>query len=193
MRKHIPNVLTVLRFPLTAVFLYGWLQDEVAWHLIGTAAFFTGMITDTVDGIVARRMQTESETGAFLDPLADKVLVIAGFFTLLATPEIEWNAWKPWIIVALILIVIREFGITILRSVLIKNGAPLKTSYWGKSKTTVQMLTLVTAFVGLNALELAQVRFPFFITVIGIGIMASAALAVISGGDYVRQITESKS
>ncbi|MCB2211295.1 CDP-alcohol phosphatidyltransferase family protein [bacterium] len=186
MRRHLANVLTSLRFPLTALFLYGWLQPEPYWHLTATGAFFVGMLTDFLDGLIARRMQTVSKVGSFLDPLADKVMVVAGFYAIFATPGFAWGAWKLWIAIALGLIVLRELGITVLRSVKVRSDTPVQTSYLGKVKTTVQMVTLIVAFLGLNLREFSTLHLSWFETLIGIGVVASALIATISGTIYLQ-------
>lgn len=192
MRRYIPNVLTSLRFPLTGLFLFGWLQAEVAWHIAATAAFLVGMLTDMLDGIIARRMGSESQVGSFLDPLADKVLVIAGFYAIYATPEFDWDGWRPWILIAIVLIFMRELGITVLRTVKVRRDRPLITSGWGKLKTTVQMFTLIIAFAGLIARELAGIALPQFETLVAIGVFVSAVLATVSGSLYLRVTLRSR-
>ncbi|GBE29297.1 CDP-diacylglycerol--glycerol-3-phosphate 3-phosphatidyltransferase [bacterium BMS3Bbin04] len=190
MMRHLPNILTSLRFPITALFVYGWLQTETSWHLIATGAFLVGMITDMLDGILARRMGTVSDVGSFLDPLADKVMVISGFYAILATPGFEWGVWKMWVGVALGLIVLRELGITVLRSLKAHASKPLATSSLGKLKTIVQMVTLIVAFLGLNVREMMGLELPWFEHVIGAGVMASAVIATISGTIYLQKAKE---
>jgi CDP-diacylglycerol---glycerol-3-phosphate 3-phosphatidyltransferase len=186
MRKHLPNILTALRFPITALFLYGWLQAEVYWHLIATGAFLVGMLTDMLDGMLARRMGRVTKIGSFLDPLADKVMVIAGFYAILATPGFTWGEWRLWVAIALGLIFLREFGITILRSILARGDQPLTTSNLGKLKTIIQMITLIIAFLGLNLRELIGWEATWFESLVGVGVMASAVIATISGTVYLQ-------
>ncbi len=186
MHRHLPNVLTSLRFPLTGLFLYGWLQAEVYWHLIATGVFFVGILTDWLDGKLARQMGRVTKVGSFLDPLADKVMVIAGFYAIFATPGFEWGMWRIWILVAFGLIVLRELGITVLRSWLVRGGQPLATSFLGKLKTSVQMVTLIIALLGQNLRELAAWDAFWFESLVGVGVLLSAVIATISGLVYLQ-------
>lgn len=190
MRRHLPNVLTSLRFPLTLIFLYGMFRPEASWHLIATAAFFLGALTDMLDGMAARRMNATTPIGTFLDPLADKFQVLSGFFVLLARPDLDWGGWKVWVFVSVLLIVAREFFVTILRSWRIRRDQPLVTSVWGKTKTTVQMITLFTAMALLVLRDLVGKEIAGVLEGIAVGIVASAILATISAIEYMRQPME---
>ena len=88
------------------------------------------VFTDFYDGYIARRLNTESELGVFLDPLADKVLVLAGFIAL------WWQAVIAWWVVGVI--IARDAALTVIRSLLLARGAPLHTLWLAKSKTVVQ-------------------------------------------------------
>lgn len=98
--------------------------------------FIFAAITDYLDGYYARRYQVSSSLGSFLDPLADKILTIAGF---ICVPFID-PAQFPWWIITVI--IIRDVFITILRVLSDYSGKSLKTSYTAKVKTLVQMVFL---------------------------------------------------
>lgn len=187
MRRHLPNVLTSLRFPLTLLFLYGMFRPEEGWRLIATVAFFVGALTDMLDGIAARRMGATTPVGTFLDPLADKFQVLSGFFVLIARPDLNWGVWKVWVLTSVVLIVAREFFVTVLRTWRIRTDRPLVTSYWGKSKTTVQMITLIVALLLLVLRDFQGREIPGVLDGIAVGIIASALLALISAVEYLRQ------
>ncbi len=186
-KKYIPNILTMLRFPLTILFLYGIFQPSVHWRLIGTGCFFLSALTDLLDGILARRYKATTRLGAFLDPLADKVLVLSGFVALLFRPGIEWNGWTPVIVVCVIVTALREIGITLLRSMKVTSSKPLVTSIWGKAKTMTQMLTLIVALSLFAISDLFQWQHPFVIHLVGAGIVAASILAAISATDYLKK------
>ncbi|HEB84976.1 MAG TPA: CDP-alcohol phosphatidyltransferase family protein [Bacteroidetes bacterium] len=186
MRRQVPNILTVLRFPLAAVFLYGFFQPSVSWRLAATACFILSALTDTFDGLLARKMGAITGVGAFLDPLADKVLVLSGFFALMLRPDLPWGGWKHVIIVSVLLIALREVGITVLRWVRVTGDRPLVTSFWGKAKTTTEMVTLIVALLTFNLLELYGLQLPVLIHLVAVGVVGSALLAVYSGLGYLR-------
>lgn len=186
MWRHLPNALTLLRFPLTALFLYGSFHEALAWRLAATLCFLLSMLTDLLDGHLARKMNTVSQLGSFLDPLADKVLVLSGFFVLWMRPGLEWGAWAPFVIGSVAIITLREIAVTVLRSWRVKQARPLVTSIWGKAKTTTQMIALVVALLLLNIREAFRVDLPLVMHVIAFGIILSAVLAAISATDYFR-------
>lgn len=185
-QRHLPNALTLLRFPLTALFLYGSFHEELAWRLAATIFFLLSMLTDLLDGHVARKMGTVSPLGSFLDPLADKVLVLSGFFVLWMRPGLDWGAWAPFVVGSVVVIALREIAVTVLRSWRVKQDRPLVTSIWGKAKTTTQMVALVVALLLLNIRESLRVDLPQMMHVIALGIILSAVLAAISATDYFR-------
>ena len=191
MRQHVPNALTILRFPLTGLFLYGSFHPSLAWRLAATIFFLLSMLTDLLDGHIARKMGTESSFGSFLDPLADKVLVLSGFFVLWMRPGLEWGAWAPWVIGSVTIIALREVAVTILRSYRVRQDRPIVTSMWGKAKTTTQMIALVVALLLLNLRESLRIDLPQLMHVIALGIIASAVLAAISATDYFRSASSS--
>lgn len=193
MRRHLPNLLTILRFPLTLFFLYGSFQSEDIWKIGATLAFLISMLTDLLDGLIARRMNATTSVGTFLDPLADKFLVLAGFFVLLIRPDLHWGAWKVWVLISVGLVVFRELAVTILRSWRAMGDRPIVTSVWGKAKTTIQMITLVTALLLLNARDIYHWHSEYVIDFIAFGILASAALAVFSAGDYFHTVATDSS
>jgi len=117
MRRHLPNLLTLLRFPLTGLFLYGSFQESMPWHLIATVTFLLCMLTDLLDGLIARRMGTVSNIGSFLDPLADKVLVLSGFFVLWKRPDLIWGGWLPWVVGSVLIIALGIIASAVLAAI----------------------------------------------------------------------------
>ncbi len=132
----IPNLLSALRIFLIPLFIYLlFLKTPVAmfWGLV---VFCIASLTDLIDGWSARKLNQESELGVFLDPLADKFLVISAFIALLfLDPLIPF--WMVLVIVA------RDLLITAMRYLAIKKGATLRTSRLGKVKTAFQMVSIM--------------------------------------------------
>ena len=125
-----PNQLTILRILLTPVFLAFLFSGSSLFRHLSLIVFFIALLTDWYDGWVARRWGYITKWGAFLDPLADKVVTSAAllsFVTLNLVP-----AWPIW------LIVVRDFAITLLRSYSEYKGKPFDTSKFAKTKTFLQ-------------------------------------------------------
>ena len=128
---NLPNILTLARIaavPGMVVLLWGQPgKSEMAWAFI---VFVTAMITDIIDGWLARRWKIESKIGAFLDPMADKLMVTTVLVMLIPLQLVP--AW----LVALLLC--RELAITGLRSIASQEGVVIKASSLGKIKTAYQ-------------------------------------------------------
>jgi len=145
--RHVPNSITIIRIILTPVVLV-LLFTGTFWGVTSALLLFVvAAASDWVDGKLARELEVSSRFGQFLDPLADKVLVL-GTFMALAWLE---PAIVPWWAVALI--ASRDVGVTLLRSWAEARGWTLQTLYIAKAKTAGQLAFLI---VMLAALALAQ-------------------------------------
>ena len=129
-----PNQLTLLRILLTPVFVYFLFSDNPVDKQIALGIFIIAAITDWYDGYVARRWGYITRWGKFLDPLADKVLTSAAFFSFVVIGYAE--LWMVWIIV------IRDFLITGLRTYAEYKNKPINTSYFAKTKTFAQLIVI---------------------------------------------------
>jgi len=109
---------------------------------IATGVFILGALTDLFDGIIARRYSAVSDAGKLLDPVADKVLVMAALVMLLAQrSEVDGSPWVPaWMVV---LVLAREIWVTGLRGVAAKRGVVVAASSAGKVKSALQMVAIV--------------------------------------------------
>ena len=153
--KHVPNALTIGRILVAPVSLYLLWTGTFTGQLVGTTLFILAAITDWLDGRLARKYGVGSRLGQFLDPLADKVLVLGAFVLVpflaplddsLAEPA---GAWLPWLAVGAI--AARDIGVTWLRSVYEKRNRPLRTLTAAKWKTAWQLTFLISVFVFLTA------------------------------------------
>ncbi|MDA1029242.1 MAG: CDP-diacylglycerol--glycerol-3-phosphate 3-phosphatidyltransferase [Bacteroidetes bacterium] len=135
--KHIPNALTIGRILVTPILLALLFLDTFVTTAWACALFIIASISDWADGKMARRFGAGSTLGQFLDPVADKVLVLGTFFALviLRPDSIAW-----WLVA---LIATRDMSITALRIYLKRNGRTLKTSNAAKWKTTFQLTFLI--------------------------------------------------
>ena len=171
---NVANIITVVRILMAPVFIWLLLADdgELGYlRYIAAGLFVLAIVTDTVDGILARRQNLVTDFGKILDPIADKVLIGGALVALSILGELWW-----WVT---IVILIREFGITIFRFAVIRTRViPAVAS--GKLKTVMQ------------AVAISLLLFPFWTLVgewehwLGGVVMAVAlVLTVVSGIDFV--------
>lgn len=133
---NLPNKLTILRVLLIPFFVFFMLVPIVPYsNYIAVAIFVVASLTDLADGKIARKYNLVTNFGKFMDPLADKLLVCSALICLVATGQLA--AWM------VIVIISREFIISGFRLVASDNGIVIAASYWGKFKTTFQMLMII--------------------------------------------------
>ena len=134
-----PNILTLLRILLIPIFIIVFYLPWSAAHAMAAIIFALASFTDWLDGYLARKLGQISPFGAFLDPVADKLLVAASLLLLVGAKDINY------ITLPAIVIVGREIVISALREWMAEIGqrASVTVSYIGKVKTTVQMIALV--------------------------------------------------
>ncbi len=168
---NLPNKLTVMRVVLIPFFVFFLLAPyfEGYGNYIAVAIFIVASLTDLLDGKIARKYNLVTNFGKFMDPLADKLLVCAAMICLIETGQLP-----AWIVVV---IISREFIISGFRLIASDNGVVIAASYWGKFKTTFQMLMVIVLILDLPM--------TFFDWLGQILIWVSLALTVISLIDYI--------
>ncbi len=148
---NLPNKLTIFRIILVPIMviipLIGIKQKvlgiPLTWILVDIV-FIIASITDKLDGYIARNRNQVTTFGKFLDPLADKILVLSAM--LLLVEDARLPAWIPIIVLA------REFVVSGYRLIAVeKGGVVIAASKWGKLKTVTQMIAIILAFVDVNA------------------------------------------
>ena len=167
---NLPNKLTVLRvimIPFFVFFLLWQGGENRTFRLIALALFIIASLTDLLDGKIARKYNLVTNFGKFMDPLADKLLVCSALICLIELGELP--AWMVLIIIS------REFIISGFRLVASDNGVVIAASYWGKFKTTFQMIGVVLLIFNIPALS----------TLTTIIVWIALALTVISLVDYI--------
>lgn len=178
---NLPNKLTVFRVILIVPFVllllggyaqWGWLSAILGGAIVYTdyialVIFIIASLTDLLDGKIARKYNLVTNFGKFMDPLADKLLVCSALICL-----IEMGRIPSWIV---IIIISREFIISGFRLVASDNNVVIAASYWGKFKTTFQMIMVCLMLVNIPALEIVTQIIMWIAT----------ALTVISLVDYV--------
>ena len=130
----LPNQLTVLRIILSPVFVFLLFSESALLRWISFAVFIVASLTDWYDGYIARKFGIVTKWGKFLDPLADKILISAGFISFCTMGYIA-----EWMVVT---VIVRDIIITILRSYGIYKGKPIATSTFAKVKTFSQVILL---------------------------------------------------
>ncbi|MFH1258394.1 MAG: CDP-diacylglycerol--glycerol-3-phosphate 3-phosphatidyltransferase [Elusimicrobiota bacterium] len=135
------NKLTLLRIILVPVFMTFMFYDNVYTRFFALFIFIFASLTDLYDGKLARRYQTITTFGQFMDPLADKLLVSAAFISFIELQELFVPAWM------VVFIISREFIITGLRSIAASKGIIIPADKGGKFKTTSQMIAIHTILV----------------------------------------------
>jgi len=145
---NLPNKLTLLRVLMIPFFVGVLLLDGGNSQLlrnVAAAIFIVASLTDLLDGMIARKYNLVTNFGKFMDPLADKLLVCAALICL-----VELGQLPAWMV---IVIISREFIISGFRLVAVEQGIVIAASYWGKFKTTFQMIAIVLLVVHLPVLH----------------------------------------
>lgn len=170
---NLPNLLALFRIALAPLMLWFLIDREntlfSAWHpswldYFAGLIFVIASVTDFFDGFIARSWNQMTKLGSILDPLADKMLVLAGFIGLLVIDRA--SAW------AIFLILSREFFITGLRVVAVSEGKDVASTMAGKIKTVIQMIAI--GFLIMN--------WPYASTLLWIAVF----LTLYSGYEYIR-------
>ena len=174
-----PNKLTILRIILVPFFILFLLADRIPLHsLWALIVFAAASLTDLLDGKIARKQNLVTNFGKFLDPLADKVLVISGLICFVQMGLSD--------AVVVVVIVAREFLVTSLRLIAVDNGNVIAASRLGKIKTAFTMTAMVGVMllVILAELGLLSLGFPLFL-VSEILLWVAVVLTIVSGVDYL--------
>ena len=144
---NLPNKLTLFRVILIPFFVLFMLVDITAYDKwIALAIFIVASLTDLLDGKIATKYNLVTNFGKFMDPLADKLLVCSALICLVALTKIP-----AWIV---IIIIAREFIISGFRLIASDNGVVIAASYWGKFKTTFQMVMICLMIADIEAISL---------------------------------------
>lgn len=141
---NLPNKLTTFRVILIPFFVFFMLAPNMTGinHYIAAAIFIVASLTDLLDGKIARKYNFVTNFGKFMDPLADKLLVCSAMICLIQTGQLA-----AWIVV---IIIAREFIISGFRLIASDNGVVIAASYWGKFKTTFQMLMVIVLILNIQ-------------------------------------------
>ena len=148
-KMNLPNKLTIFRVILIVPFVVLLLGGNAGWfgsnvlipNVIALAIFIIASLTDLADGKIARKYNLVTNFGKFMDPLADKLLVCSALIAL-----VEMGRIPSWVV---IIIISREFIISGFRLIASDNGVVIAASYWGKFKTTFQMVMVCLMLINV--------------------------------------------
>jgi CDP-diacylglycerol--glycerol-3-phosphate 3-phosphatidyltransferase len=174
MTINVPNSITFFRVVLVPVLMTFLLVDVKYGDVFALVVFVLAAASDSLDGYLARRFRQTTALGAFLDPLADKLLVAAALLSLIELGEL--SAWVAMVVIA------REFAVTGLRMVAAVQGTVIPASKWGKAKTASQMLAIAALIVEPRWIKpewtLGGQRVTWYLVILML------VLTVVSGVDY---------
>ncbi len=162
---NLPNALTVLRILLVPVLVVALLGETADGDLYAAIVFAVASFTDAVDGYLARSRNAITTFGKLMDPVADKLLILAALVSLVSLNRVD--AWVAMVIIA------REFAVTVTRLAATQSGVVIPANWWGKVKTIVQ----VACIFFLIAIDGS----PAWLDAL---VYSTVAITVISGIDY---------
>lgn len=190
---NLPNKLTIFRILLVPIMviipflgldkIYTSSLISLTWIIV-EVIFVIASITDKLDGYIARSRNQITTFGKFLDPIADKILVLAAMIMLVEAGRLP--AWIP------IIVLFREFIVSGYRLVAVEsNGNVIAASIWGKLKTVTQMCALILAIVDMNSygafIKGGLEGFSLILNICTTVLMTVSVIATIfSGWDYVK-------
>ena len=188
---NLANKLTIFRIILVPIMVVvSFFETDITFlgvpvtFLVMELIFIIASITDKLDGHIARSRNQVTTFGKFLDPLADKILVLAAMILLVEIGKLP--AWIP------IIVLTREFVVSGYRLIAVeKGGKVIAASMWGKLKTVTQMIAIILAFIDINAFgecfSGALSGFPFILNVtVTIMMIIQTIATIFSGYDYLK-------
>ncbi|MBR3255117.1 MAG: CDP-diacylglycerol--glycerol-3-phosphate 3-phosphatidyltransferase [Clostridia bacterium] len=190
---NLPNKLTIFRIilvPIMVIIPYLGIQGDFYGipfsFIIMDIIFIVASITDKLDGYLARKNNQITTFGKFLDPLADKILVLSAMLILVESSTYHLPVWIP------IIVLTREFIVSGYRLVAVeKGGKVIAASTWGKIKTVTQMIAVIGAFIDINNFGACfkgnLTGFALFLNIFTTFMMIIQTIAtVFSGYDYLK-------
>lgn len=172
MEMNLANKLTLLRVILIPVFLVVLLSSLVPTPFnrsLAVGIFIVASLTDFLDGYIARSRNMVTNFGKFMDPLADKLLVCAALISMVALGDLP-----AWVV---IIIISREFAITGFRTLAMEANVVMAASWWGKIKTTTQMLMIIVVLLKLPSVPVQMIG--------KVLIVLAVFFTIVSGVDYI--------
>lgn len=163
---NLANQLTMLRIALASAMFIALMQPSPAYHLLAFFLCLAAVITDWIDGYVARKLNLTSPFGKVLDPIADKILILGALLALVHTRELEIPLWGVFMIIA------RELLIGGVRALESAQGRIQGAEIWGKWKMGIQctavlmMLLILAAREYLSGSYRILIKLPYYLTIL---------------------------
>jgi CDP-diacylglycerol--glycerol-3-phosphate 3-phosphatidyltransferase len=160
-----PNLLTLLRIALIPAFIAAYYLNDPWAHMLATGLFVLAALTDWLDGYLARRWEQTSPFGAFLDPVADKLMIAAALVLLVADPSVQARVIDTRLFAVVVLVILgREIAVSALREWMAEVGkrSHVAVSFIGKTKTSAQMVAIPfllwqKSFWGLPIFQIGEI------------------------------------
>jgi CDP-diacylglycerol---glycerol-3-phosphate 3-phosphatidyltransferase len=162
---NLPNLLTVLRIMLVPALVVALLGNTPGGDVLAAVVFALASLTDFIDGYLARARDSITTFGKLMDPLADKLLIVAALISLVSLHRLA--AWVAMVIIT------RELAVTVLRLAATQAGVVMAASMFGKVKTCLQIVTILAVIAVHNQ--------PTWVAVL---LYATVVVTVLSGLDY---------
>ena len=187
---NLPNKLTLSRVLMIPIFLLFFYFVFTAHYFIALAVFGIASLTDLLDGMIARKYGLVTNLGKFLDPIADKVLVLSAYVVFLTVPEVFFYGLGEWVLIAagcgVALILAREIIVSGFRMVAASSNVVIAADIIGKYKTVTQDICIIFLLIGAGVSELTGHIVGEIINYIGISFfICSVILTVASGINYI--------
>lgn len=170
---NLPNKISFARICMVPLFVILALCPISHGDIWAAVVFIIASLSDMVDGKIARKYNLVTTLGKFIDPLADKILVSSAFIVL-----VNMDRLATWIV---IIIICREFAVNGLRILAAEQGVVIAASFWGKLKTTSQMVAIVLLLVQ----QMSIWPQPFFVIFAQVIAYIALIMTVFSGADYI--------
>lgn len=168
---NLANKLTILRIFLIPLFLiFIAIKGTPYGTIIATAIFIIASLTDKLDGYIARSRNQITTFGKFMDPLADKLLVTSALISL-----VELHVIHSYVAV---IIIAREFAVSGLRTLAASEGIVIAASWWGKIKTVIQIVAIISALFNLTY------KTSILNLISQISMVLAVIITIVSGIDY---------
>ncbi len=163
---NLPNVLTLLRILLVPVLVVALLDETPNGDLLAAIVFAVASLTDAIDGYLARSRDAITNFGKLMDPIADKLLIVAALVALVSLDRLA--GWVAMVIIA------RELTVTVTRMQATQQGVVIAATWWGKAKTIVQVAAIFFLIAAGD---------PSPVWVDGL-VYGAVAITIVSGVDY---------
>lgn len=187
---NLPNKLTISRMVMIPLFILFFYLQFTAHYFVALGVFAIASLTDLLDGKIARKYDLVTNLGKFLDPIADKVLVLSALTVLLTVPYVFCVYLGGWAIIVagcgVAVILAREIIVSGFRMVAASSGVVIAADIFGKYKTVFQDISIVVLLISAGLMELTDHVAVKVINYIGLTAFAIAViLTVISGINYL--------